>query len=237
MARDLTPEQLLAEFDDLLRSRPERSTMRHDLEENHEWLGRAAALVTRWDAAQGLRFQGLLNVFLAPAAREAGEAFKGMVAVLSQARADLRLEAGLMSVALPAGGVFDYFDEVRKIIETAAQDVLFIDPYQDAEFAARYLPHIPAGVAIRLLTSKTVAQLLPAVDLFAQQNGRKVEVRVSAVLHDRHVIIDGSACYQSGASFKDGAKKAATTLSQITDAFAPVRATYEALWAAARVER
>jgi len=38
------------------------------------------------------------------------------------------------------------------------------------------------------------------------------------------------SCYQSGASFKDGAKKAPTTLTQITDAFSAVSATYEQRW-------
>jgi hypothetical protein len=220
----------LAEFDDLIRTMPERATMRHDLEQNDRWLGRAAALVNRWDAAQGMRFQLLMTQFHGVQAREAGEAFRGVVAVINQARADLRLEAGQMSVALPAGGVFDYFDEVRKIVETATQDVLFVDPYLDAEFVSRYLAHIPAGAAIRLLTTENkLTTLLPAVDAFAQQHGRKIEVRVSQGMHDRYAMVDGSTCYQSGASFKDGAKKAPTTLTQITDAFAAVHATYEGL--------
>ena len=55
--------------------------------------------------------------------------------------------------------------------------------------------------------------------------------------HDRYVFVDRGACYQSGASFKDGAKKAPTTLTQITDAFGPMLKTYEDLWGGARVER
>lgn len=54
-------------------------------------------------------------------------------------------------------------------------------------------------------------------------------------MHDRYVFVDRTACYQSGASFKDGAKKSPTTLTQITDAFAAVQQTYEALWAAGTV--
>jgi hypothetical protein len=55
-------------------------------------------------------------------------------------------------------------------------------------------------------------------------------------LHDRYVIIDGKNCYQSGASFKDGAKAAPTTLTQISDAFLAVSGTYENLWNNAKAE-
>jgi len=46
------------------------------------------------------------------------------------------------------------------------------------------------------------------------------------------MIIDGTACYQSGASFKDGARNAPTTFTQVGDAFAAVRDTYEGIWKA-----
>jgi hypothetical protein len=162
-----------------------------------------------------------------------------MMVLLHQARNDLRMRTlGPTNLALPRGGVFDYFDEVRKTIELANQEVLFVDPYLDAEFVSRYLPHVRTGVAIRLLTSdKKLGLLLPAVDLFIKQNSRAVSVRSTNGLHDRYVFIDKGSCYQSGASFKDGAKQAPTTLTQITDAFGPVWETYEKLWAVARVER
>ena len=63
---------------------------------------------------------------------------------------------GPVSTAIGAGGVYDYFDEVRKFIESASVDLLFVDPYLDAEFVSRYLPHVETGVAIHLLTSKGV---------------------------------------------------------------------------------
>ena len=82
------------------------------------------------------------------------------------------------------GQVFEYFDELRKVIETARTDVFFVDPYLDAEFVSRYLPYVAEGVSIRLLGGpKKRATLLPAVDSFAQQSGRPVAVRVSDGLH------------------------------------------------------
>ena len=145
---------------------------------------------------------------------------------------------GPLNVAIGAGNVFDYFDEVRKVIETAKEEIFFIDPYLDAEFVASYLGHVAQDVSIRLLAGEQkLATLLPAVALFAKQSGAKIEVHVAANLHDRYVIVDHGSCFQSGSSFKDGAKKAPTTLTQITDAFPAVLQTYEELWKSARVER
>jgi hypothetical protein len=62
-------------------------------------------------------------------------------------------------------------------------------------------------------------------------------VRSSTALHDRYLFVDRAVCYLSGASFKDGAKNAAATLTQIVDAVQPMLDTYERLWGAGKVER
>ena len=145
---------------------------------------------------------------------------------------------GPLSVAISGGMPFDYFDEIRKITEMAREDLLFVDPYMDAEFVSRYLPQITSGVKVRLLTSKNPSSLLPAVQILVEQNGLHVQVRsVSSGLHDRYVFVDGTICYQSGASFKDGAKRTPTTLTPITDAFEAIFQVYQSMWDAAKIEQ
>jgi hypothetical protein len=160
------------------------------------------------------------------------------ITILHQAQHDLRMETqGLVNVAVSKGSLFEYFDEIRKAVEGAKQDVFFVDHYLDAEFVSRYLPHIMPGVSARLLSREKLPTLLPAVDAFVQQHKLTVQVRSASNFHDRYVFIDEAICYQSGASFKDGAKAAPTTLTQITDAFLAVSQTYENLWNGAKVER
>jgi hypothetical protein len=234
----LTNEQLLAEVEDILRTMPPRETIRHELPENYSWIGRVSALVSNWNPVMAIAYRGYLGVFQGPMAREAGRALQQILTLLHEARHDLRMKTlGPANVAIGQGMVFDYFDEVRKIVEAAQQDILFVDPYLDAEFVSRYLPHVPKGVNLRLLARERLGSLLPAVDAFVQQFGAQVGVRSAQGFHDRYVLVDGASCYQSGASFKDGAKKSPTTLTQITDALAPVVQTYEALWGGAKIER
>ena len=56
----------------------------------------------------------------------------------------MRSTAGIvwppLSVVVQKGQVFDYYDEVRKVIEPARTDVFFVDPYLAADFVSRYLP-------------------------------------------------------------------------------------------------
>ena len=139
---------------------------------------------------------------------------------------------GPLSVLIPDRKPFDYFDEIRKITATARDDILFVDPYMGAEFVSQYLPQIASGATVRLLTSKQLLALLPAVKKLVAQNGLKV--RSGSSLH-RYVFVDKRECYQSGASFKDGAKRSPTTLTQITDAFDVMFETYQRMWGDATV--
>ena len=232
----ITKEQLLIEIEDLLRTMPPQTTICEGTQENYAWAGRLSAVIQKWNFGEGL----LLSIALDQLHSYVGlsEGFRKIITLLHQARHDLRMQTlGPVNVALSKGEVFDYFDEIRKTIEVAKRDVLFIDPYLDAEFVSRYLGHITPGVTTRLLAREKLPTLLPAVDAFVQQFKMKIEVRSASNFHDRYVFIDGVACYHSGASFKDGAKSAPTTLTQITDAFAALSKTYEDLWNGAKIER
>jgi len=234
----MTKEQLLAEVEDLLRNMPPAENIHLHTAENFSWLGRVAAVIGHWDGLKASLLEDYLDKLHSPFARDSDEGMRKLMTLLHQARHDLRMQTvGPVNVAMAQGMVFDYFDEVRKIIEAAKLDLFFVDPYLDAEFVSRYLPHIRPGVTARLLAREKLQTLLPAVDTFAQQSKVKIEVRSAPNFHDRYIFVDRSACYHSGASFKDGAKTAPTTLTQITDAFAPVLQTYEDLWARAKVER
>lgn len=231
-------EDLLIEVEDLLRNVPNSSTITHDLEENYSWFGRVQAVINAWNPAKSVSLPFHMIEITGNSATNPKVGLGKIRILLHEARHDLRMKTvGPVSIAIQKGMVFDYFDEIRKVISTASTDIFFVDPYLDAEFVSKYLSNCPNGVTIKLLTEKKLSTLLPSVDAFNQQHQTKVQVRSTSSIHDRYLIIDGATCYQSGASFKDGAKASPTTLTQITDAFSAVKATYEILWNAAKIER
>ncbi|WP_139227314.1 hypothetical protein [Collimonas sp. OK307] len=210
--------------------------MSHALPENEDWLGRATACVDLWDRVRGVIFKGEVEKLVGFRAQDPKVALHAILTTLHQVRTELRLSTvGPLTVAVGATRVFDYYNEVRKVIETSNTDIFFVDPYLDAEFVSRYLPHVSSGTTVRLLGYKCLKTLVPALELFKVQERINVELRVADGFHDRYIFIDHRECYQSGASFKDAAKKAPATLTQITDAFAAVSSIYEAIWASATV--
>jgi hypothetical protein len=231
-------EDLLIEIEDLLRNVPNAAKITHDLDENYSWFGRVAAVLNAWNSGKAVSLPFFMSEITGVNALNPKVGFGKIKTLLHEARHDLRMKTvGSVSIAVQKGMVFDYFDEIRKAISIADTDILFIDPYLDAEFVSRYISNCPQNVTIRLLSEKKLLTLLPAVDSFNQQHQTKIQVRSTTGIHDRHLIIDGKICYQSGASFKDGAKASPTTLTQITDAFSAVKLTYEGLWASAKIER
>lgn len=235
----ISPEQLLVEVEDLLRTVPDQSTIRHDLDVNHAWLGRASAIVQEASAPLAIAFAGNLRTFWGTqSGLEAQRALRAMLTQLHQVRQGLRLKVGPVAVAVERGAVFDYYDEIRKVIEGAKVDLFFVDPYLDAEFVSRYLHSVVAGVSVRLLGKEKMSTLLPAVDLFRHQSGTNIEIRKAVSGHDRFIFVDGTACYQSGSSFKDGAKTAPTTFTQMLDSsvISAVQKIYEDIWTASPVQ-
>jgi hypothetical protein len=233
----VTKEQLLTEVEDVLRTMPPGETVNRPTPDSLAWRGRAAAVVALWSGVKAVEFDAQLRLLN-------GEfvgltAIPRLITILHQARFDLQMQTvGPMTTVIGQGRVFDYFDEIRKVITEARQDLLFVDPYLDADFVSRYLVHVASEVEIRLLSGeKRLATLLPSVEAFVAQHGARVQVRSAKLLHDRYVFVDRSACYQSGTSFKDGARNAPTTLTQITDAFVAMWDTYDALWNRANVQR
>lgn len=234
----LTKEQLLVEIEDVIRAMPPRETIRHETPENLAWLGRLSAAIEQWNPQKIAQLNLALTKFSDMMARPATEGYRSLIVLLHQAQNDLRLQTvGPASTVVGSGMVFDYFDQLRKLIELAKQDILFVDPYLDANFVSRYLGYVSQGVTIRLLSANKLQSLLPAIDAFVRQSSLSVSVRSTANIHDRYIFIDETTCHQSGASFKDGASSAATVIAQITDAFPAMHQTYEALWQQAKVER
>jgi hypothetical protein len=160
----LDKEQLLAEIEETIKTMPPRASIRQETQENVAWFGRVSAGIEKWDPSKSAFARECLDRFLSRNghARETASEFTKLLTLLHQARNDLRLETpGPSSVAIGHQMVFQYFEEIRKIIELARQDLLFVDPYLDADFVGRYLPHVAAGVTIRLLARENWRRCSP----------------------------------------------------------------------------
>jgi hypothetical protein len=233
VTKPIPPERLLFEVEDVLRTTPNDVTV---MSTDHAWVGRASAVISKWNSVLFPGFGLAINQLYDGNLPTAILGKQKILTMLHQCQHELRTSTtGPLNVGMGAGNAFVYFEEVRRIIELATSDVFFVDPYLNAEFVTTYLPQIATGVGIRLLARDYISKLKPAVELYCQQSGAVVKVRSALEFHDRFVFVDRASGYHSGASFKDGAKKAPTTISQVTDAFGAVFGEYERMWASATV--
>jgi hypothetical protein len=228
----VTNEELLAEVEDVLRSMPPRATLRHPEPENFEWLGRVSAAIEAWDSSKNPALSFAMNNFHNQMAQPSQDGYRKIMTLLYQAQSDLRMKTvGPINSLMEQGKVFQYFDLMRRIIETSSTDLLFVDNYLDADFIATYVPHVRPGVAVRLLGSHKIAALRSAAAQFTQEHGLALEVRSTEDAHARHVIVDGRIAYASDASFKDGPKRALATITQVEGSlFVDLKKQCENLW-------
>ena len=231
--REKEARETLYELEELIRSRPPKSSIRHETDENIEWLGRAQAVIRRWDQNKAITFDvdvrsihGLLA--------QSNPSYLNVLVMLNMARYELKmfLEPST-DIVVEAGKAYQYFEGIRRVVELSTSEVFFIDPYINADFVSRYLVYVNEGVRVRILSKQYIAELIPAVKALSEEKKIQIEVRSAQELHDRYVITDKRNCYQSGASFKDGGKNAPTTFVEIHDTFKAVLGAYEAIWESA----
>ena len=124
---DLKDEDLLAELEDIIRSQPRYATIFHNTPEHLGWIGRAVAAIGLWDMQSGTYARAYAKLMRHAMARESQDGLDGLMGLLYEARSTLRLETvGPVNTAIGQGLVFDYFDEIRKLLTPAVKSVLFI---------------------------------------------------------------------------------------------------------------
>ena len=229
MSNALSEQQLYAEFSELLRTMPSQLTLHHATNENQDWLGHAVALVQLTDPSRAIWFRSDVEKLRLPIVNPPDQVQR-ILTTIHGFHHELRLRSGgAMAAVFDAGKPFDYFDQLRRVIEPATTDLLFIDAYINADFVASYLPHVRDTVRVRLLVSKYTSEVRSATQAYQSQRNLKIEVRQGKT-HDRIVLIDKQQCWQSGSSFKDGAKNSSTVFIQMIDSFNAISAISEKQW-------
>jgi hypothetical protein len=128
------------------------------------------------------------------------------------------------------GETYDFYRDVRDIIETTKTEVFLIDAYVDEEALDLYLDKIPNDVKIRILTNRPQGNFLAVAKKFKVKPKVAFEVRQSKDCHDRLFFID-DACWVTGQSVKDAGKKP-TYLVKI-ESNELFRSVFEKLWGSA----
>jgi len=143
---------------------------------------------------------------------------------------------------IAAGGSFDAFSAINKVLGNAKTDVLIVDPYMDEKTLTDYAPSINAGIKIRLLSDEATHKktLKPAVSHWGHQYGTKnpAEARLAPAktLHDRLIIVDGKEVWVLTQSLNAFAARAPASIIKVEDSVAALKiSSYENIWITAKI--
>lgn len=150
--------------------------------------------------------------------------------------AELKAPARVQGTFIPAGGVFDTVAAISRIVGSAQNTVLFVDPYMDERVLTDFAVLVPEGVAVQVLPDAANVQpsLEPAGRRWvAQYNNRPLEIRLAArrSIHDRLIIVDSADVWVLTQSFNAFANRAPATIVKFPDPVIKIQA-YEQMWLA-----
>jgi len=145
------PESLYLQLGQLVAEMPTLTGGEPITPEIHRWLGRAVYLVRSMGnaidiAAITVAADGLNNVLREQNAHQ-------IMTVLhrSLATAEAKAPTSARGAFIAVGAGFDAFQAISKVLSTAKQDALIVDPYMDARVLTDFACTALEGVGIRLL--------------------------------------------------------------------------------------
>jgi hypothetical protein len=211
-------------------------------QEQMQWLGRASVLIEgagdMLDTAAMRHHMSLINT--------AGRSIhvKDILVILHRAlaRAEQQVPVAAQGAFIHAGETFSAFQAVAKVLSSAQEGILLIDPYLSTEAVFDFALTAPENVTVRLLLDgqrQALNEGLRAgVARWQQQYGqsRPLSARCTAPrqLHDRLILLDNREAWVLTQSFKDLAERAHASLVRADDELAEAKvAAYNAMWQAA----
>ncbi|MDO3558274.1 hypothetical protein [Ralstonia pseudosolanacearum] len=233
----LDPESLYVHLGRLVETMPDLTGPGPISAEAHQWLGRAAALVeASGDVADHVTFKVAAQNLESPLRATNAQAIAA-IAHRALARAELKAPAAAQGAFIAVGESFSAVAAVSKVLATARQTVLVVDPYADAKALTDFAVLAPEGVQIRILSDAGTVKpsLKPAAESWAKQynSARPLEIRLAPArsLHDRMITVDDAQAWTLTQSLKDFAARSPASIVRVDAETAGLKiGAYAAIW-------
>ncbi|MNQ61802.1 hypothetical protein D3C85_761230 [compost metagenome] len=202
------------------------------------WMGRVHAIIQRADVGMdavefSVKSTGLSSL---PGMQRQQRSALMVIAYRALAALERRMPTESAGEFIHPGNVFDAYSAISKVLSSATEDLLIVDPYMDEMILTEYGSSVRPGVVVRLLADQgTYKQsLLPALARWRQQHGetRPTELRLAPPrrLHDRAIFVDCAHAWTLTQSIKDFAKRSPGHISRADAIAHEKREAYEAIW-------
>jgi hypothetical protein len=224
---------ILSELKVLLDNAPSFDNFSPTSKTHQEWLGKAYALIKRWDSIEAITFKLASDLLNMESIRETN--INQIMITIHRAISDLELQVeNTKDKVFGPGDVYDFYRSLKEIIKSAVNSIFIIDPYLDEEIFDVYLEGINPKINVRLLTKQCPNTLKHIVEKYYNQTSVRVELGKSSKIHDRIIFIDKNSCWVLGQSIKDAAKRTPTYLAPLsTNIIKPKKYYYDKIWESA----
>jgi hypothetical protein len=194
------------------------------------WIGQTLALIRQVNAVDAFKFDlaaGMVGIDIHKVNN-----YTEMHSVLEMVIATLELQnPDETQKVYGPGAQYDFYRDLKRIVAGATKSVFIVDPYINAELFDLYVEKVIDGTNVRLLTSKFDSATEAVIKKFQAKTSIDFQAKRSPDIHDRVVIIDGTACWVLGQSIKDAATKKPTYIAPLpSDVVTLKEEHYEIIW-------
>ena len=201
-----------------------------------QWLAEVGALLSRLGIEHKIQFRSsfatLFSYWRPAIAQIQGQVIDAIEELKLELELDGRTDIG---TAYAPGDTYQFFADLKAVINQAEDKILVIDPYFDGQSFDAYLASVAPGIQIRILADRYSKDINNYVAKHRQQFQTTIELRESKELHDRVVFIDNASTWIMGGSIKDAGKKATYLIPLANPLAADKLAIYEVIWKRAKV--
>lgn len=207
-------------------------------EEQHRWLAQTYALLDTQAGLGAIQFQLAQGKLGSMVSHNSG--VQEITALLHQAlaKAELAAPPGVQGSFIAIGQELDAYGAIGKVLGSAQNDLLIVDPYFDAAAPLEFVPLAPDSVTVRLLGDEdgVKGSFDPAVRKLKAQHAERAErlqakLAPARSLHDRLIIVDGGEAWILTQSLKDFAARSPASISRADPEPAKLKIDhYRALW-------
>ncbi len=235
LARDLagpTPVEqqiILLKLTDLFENPPKLGVGVGTGSPERRWYSTVSALVKKYDRVHfGIRIDSLVRRL-----NKSGADFDivDLVGdVIEVIKLDLELDgrSDIGTVYKP-GEAYQFYADMKDIIAAARKEIYLIDAYLTGQAFDEFFG-VDQDIGLRLLVSKSAAEIKTYADRHSQQYQTNIEVRKSKEIHDRLIIADQGDAWVIGGSLNMKGDKP-TYLLPLSPGVAEVaRDLYSAVW-------
>lgn len=213
---------------------------RHQIPESTiQWLGKVSALVEAMPGASlngtqlDLAIQSLIRY------QGVGQHPSQIMMILSRvlSKAELNSPVSQQGAFVSGGDGFDALAAISKILSSASNSVLIVDPYLDDKALSDFVVLANEGVVVSLLTDQSTIKpsLVPACVRWISQFGnlRPLQARAATArsLHDRLIFVDSDQAWILTQSLKDFAARSPATIQRADDVITKLKfEAYKEIW-------